>query len=116
MKTDILQNVLRNLLCYYLNLDDSEVDLTLLQPNLGIKERVDTIDNLQVIIYSNDHDPPHFHVLTKDLRVDAKFKIENCELLSGTIGAKDLKKIRAFYLSTKGRMILETIWKKIHNG
>jgi hypothetical protein len=116
MKTDIFEKILTQLLSYYLSLDESEIDQRLIEPNLGTKERVDTIDDLQVIIYSNDHNPPHFHVKTKDLRIDAKFKIENCELLSGTIGAKDLKKIKAFYLGPKGKMVLETIWQKTQNA
>jgi hypothetical protein len=113
MKTEIFERILINLLQYYLSLDESEIEKRLIEPALGTKERVTTIDDLQIIIYSNDHTPPHFHVKTNDLRIDAKFKIENCELLSGSIGSKDLKKIRAFYLSPKGKIVLESIWQKV---
>lgn len=115
MKTDILERVLTQLLHYYLSLDESEIDKRLVEPALGTKERVTTVDNLQVIIYSNDHNPPHFHIKTKDNRINAKFKIENCELLSGSIGAKDLRKVKAFYLSPKGKIILTAIWERIQN-
>ena len=82
-----------------MGLDDISLEKHLKEPNTATKERVATIDDLQVIIYSNDHNPPHFHVRTKNLKIDAKFKIEDCELISGEIGAKELKKIKAFYLT-----------------
>jgi hypothetical protein len=37
------------------------------------RERISTIRNMQILIYSNDHNPPHFHVKSKDNRVNAKF-------------------------------------------
>jgi hypothetical protein len=80
--------------------------------NTATKERVATIDDLQVIIYSNDHNPPHFYVKTKNLEIDAKFTIEHCELIGGEIGSKDLRKIEAFYLSPKGKIVLDLIWNK----
>lgn len=107
-----MEKILKDLLSYYLGLDDDSLERVLKEPNSGTKERVITIDDLQVHIYSNDHNPPHFHVKTKDLRIDAKFKIENCELISGEIGAKDLKKITAFYLGEKGKLVLNAIWNK----
>ena len=112
MSGNIMERILKDLILYYLGLDDISVQKHLQTPSYGTKERVGTIDDLQVIIYSNDHNPPHFHVKTKDLKIDAKFKIENCELISGEISAKNLKKIEAFYLSTKGKMVMELIWSK----
>lgn len=112
MKSDIMEKILKDLLKYYLGLDEISLEKHLKEVNTATKERVATIDDLQVIIYSNDHNPPHFHVKTKNLKIDAKFKIENCEFISGEIGSKELKKIKAFYLSPKGKIILDTIWKK----
>lgn len=112
MKPDIMEIILKDLLKYYLGLDDNSLEKHLKEVNTATKERVTTIDDLQVIIYSNDHDPPHFHVKTKNLKINAKFKIEDCEFIGGIIGSKELKKIRAFYLSPKGKMILSTIWNK----
>lgn len=115
MKPNILELVLQDLLQYYLSLDEEEVDKLLMLPGVKAKERITTADDLQVIIYFNDHSPPHFNVKTRDHRIDAKFKIENCELLGSSIGTKDLKKIQAFYLSAKGKMVLEAIWQKTQN-
>ena len=109
---DIMEKILKDVLGYYLGLDNLGLENHLKHANAATKERVNTVDDLQVIIYSNDHDPPHFHVKTKDKRIDARFKIENCELMSGQISAKDLKKIEAFYLSPKGQIVLTTIWNK----
>lgn len=95
-----------------MGLDDRSLEFHLKDVNSATKERVATIEDLKVIIYSNDHNPPHFHVKTKNLNIDAKFKIEDCELISGEIGSKDLKKIKAFYLSPKGKMVLELVWNK----
>ncbi len=112
MTSNIMEKILTDLLTYYLSLDDISIEKHLKEVNTANKERVKTLDDLQVIIYSNDHEPPHFHVKTKDLNIDAKFKIEDCELLSGSISAKDLKKIKAFHLSPKGKIVLTSIWNK----
>ncbi|MBS7788317.1 DUF4160 domain-containing protein [Flavobacterium sp. CYK-55] len=104
--------ILKDLLLYYLGLDDESIEIHLKEIYTATKERVKTINDLQVIIYSNDHNPPHFHVKTKNLNIDAKFRIEDCELISGEISSKDLKKIKAFYLSPKGKKVLEMIWSK----
>mgnify|MGYP002640172137 CR=1 FL=1 len=112
MNPEIMERVLKDLLKYYLGLNDYSLELHLKEVNTATKERVASIDDLQVIIYSNDHTPPHFHVKAKNLRIDAKFKIEDCELISGEISTKDLKKIKAFYLSPKGKIVLNLIWNK----
>jgi len=97
MNSEIMEKVLTELLQYYLGMDDSLLELHLKGINVETKERVATIEDLQVIKYSDDHDPPHFHVKTKNLNIDSKFKIKDCELISGEIGSKDLKKVKAFY-------------------
>tara|TARA_R110001592_G_scaffold325782_6_gene606382 strand:- start:11375 stop:11731 length:357 start_codon:yes stop_codon:yes gene_type:complete len=114
----IFESILQDLLKYYLGLDDGSLNKHLNEPALATKERVSTIDDLRVIIYPNDHFPPHFHVLSKNKEINAKFKIENCELISGKISSKNLKKIYAFYKGMKGKMILQAIWSKyqVKNG
>jgi len=112
MKPNIMEKILKDLLAYYLGLDDFSLERHLKSTSLGSKERVETINNLEVIIYSNDHNPPHFHIKSKDLKIDAKFTIDKCELLSGEIDSKNLKRINAFYQSPKGKLVLESIWNK----
>jgi hypothetical protein len=112
MVNNILEKILEDLLQSYMLLSESEIDILLQQPNRNLKERIATINDLKVIIYSNDHNPPHFHVVSKDYSINAKFLIENCELISGDIKSKDLKKIKAFYLSPKTKIVMEKIWNK----
>ena len=48
-------------------------------------------------------------------KINAKFKIENCELISGELSSKEIKKIIAFYNSPKTKIIMEKIWNKKNN-
>jgi len=116
MKPDIMEKILKNLLLFYLGLDDSQLDKHIKEANLATKERVESINDLNIIIYSNDHNPPHFHVKSKDLKINAKFTIEDCELMSGEINSKYLKRIKAFYDSPKGKIVMQTIWNKRLNS
>jgi len=79
MSSDKMEKILKGQLCYYLSLEDISLEAHLKDPSRGQKERVITIDDLQVIIYSNDHDPPHFHVKTKNKKLmrNLKLKIAN---------------------------------------
>ncbi len=112
MKPDIMEKILKVLLTYYLGLDDTSLEKHLKEANFATKERIATINDLQVIIFSNDHNPPHFHIKSKDLKINARFAIESFRLLSGEISSKNLKKIETFYLSPKGKLVLTAIWNK----
>ena len=112
MPNNILEKVLSDILQIYMNYDDSDIEELLIEPNLAKKERVDKIDGLEVIIHSNDHNPPHFHVKTKDKKIDAKFLIETGEYISGEIDSKNLKRIQAYYNSPKTKIVMQIIWSK----
>lgn len=112
MKKDIILKVLTDVLQIYFGYNESVIEELLIEPNLVMKERVAKIDDLEIIIYTNDHNPPHFHVKTKEKNIDAKFSIETGEYLSGDIDSKNLKRIKAFYLSPKTKILLEIIWNK----
>lgn len=114
MSDPVMERLLTDLLAYFLGLEESAVNKHLLDPNHGTKERVETIDDLQIIIYPNDHLPAHFHVKSKNREIDAKFTIENCELIGGEMSAKNLKKIRAFAESAKGQIALQAVWRRYH--
>jgi len=82
------------------------------------KERIGTVRNMQIIIFSNDHTPPHFHVKSKDKKIDVKFKIENCEFISGKIDGKNLKRLKGFYNDMKTQIVKDKmmeIWNKKTN-
>lgn len=112
MPDDILLSALMHTLKTYLSYEDSYIEFLLQNPNYVEKERINTIDDLVVTIYPKDHNPPHFHVKSKDRKIDAKFLIETGEKYAGNIGFKDLKKIRAFYQSPKGKILMEKVWQR----
>ena len=103
----IEERILAPILEYYMTAPYDDV-----VKNLIGKERVVTVNNMQIIIYSKDHNPPHFHVISKDKSVDAKFTISNCTYLSGKIGTKDLKRIKAFHGDIKTQVVMKMIWNK----
>jgi hypothetical protein len=74
-----------------------------------IKKLVDKINNLKIHIYSNDHNPPHFHVLTDN--INASFNIKTGELINGTIDPKDQKRINYFYKNHRETLL--EIWKDL---
>jgi hypothetical protein len=111
-----MEKIFKELLTYYLGLDDTSLEKHIKLPGLATKERVDTINDLNIMIYSNDHNPPHFHVKSNDLKIDAKFKIEDCELISGKMSSNHLKRIKAFHDSPKGKLVLQEIWNKRINN
>lgn len=115
MLNKILIDAITHTLRIYMGYEDSYIDFLLKNPNYVQRERIDTIDDLIVIIYPNDHNPPHFHVKSKDLKIDAKFLIETGELYKGDISSKNLKKIKAFYLSPKGKLLMEKVWNSYQN-
>jgi hypothetical protein len=116
MQPNIMKEILKDLLLYYLGLDDIQLDKHLKEANLATKERIVSINDLNIDIFSNDHNPPHFHVKSKDLKIDAKFTIKDCKLISGEISSKYLKRIKAFYNSPKGQIVLQKIWNKRINA
>lgn len=71
-----------------------------------------TIGSLKVVIFTNDHPPPHFHVLTD--MYNAKFDIETCESLGGELPGKHLKAIRKWH--AKNIDALRVKWMETRPG
>ncbi|HNU47549.1 MAG TPA: DUF4160 domain-containing protein [Bacteroidia bacterium] len=112
MADNVLERALTDLLSIYMNYDDTTIERLLIDPNRVEKERVIKLDDLEVLIYSNDHNPPHFHVKAKGKNIDAKFLIETGEFMKGEIDSKNLKRIKAYYMSPKTKIIMQLIWDK----
>jgi len=112
MKTDIFEKILTPVLEDYMNIDFDFKNKSLGIHNIQTKERVGTIRNMKILIYSNDHNPPHFHVISNDNSVNAKFTIDSCQLLSGNIENKDIKRIEAFHKDPKTIIVLTKIWTR----
>jgi len=104
----IEEKILTPILEYFINAPFENI----LVKSSRIKERVETIRNMQIIIYSNDHNPPHFHVKSKDNSINAKFLLKDCTKISGEISPKDIKRIQAFHGDIKTQKVMEMIWNK----
>jgi hypothetical protein len=77
-----------------------------------IKELVGRIRNLKIEIYSNDHNPPHFHVKSSDKSIDATFRLDNCKLLQGNLNSKDKKRIQKFFEDETNKNLMKKMWNK----
>jgi len=63
------------------------------------KNLIASIDDLTVHVY-RDHNPPHFHVVSKQREIDAQFTLEDCQLWndpSGKVKSSDIKKIQTYF-------------------
>lgn len=64
-----------------------------------VKHFIVSVGKLEIHVY-RDHNPPHFHVKSKQRNIDASFHLETLEPLkgkAGTISQGDAKKIRVFF-------------------
>jgi hypothetical protein len=77
-----------------------------------IKELVGRVRNMKIEIYSNDHNPPHFHVKSNDRSINAKFRLDNCDFIKGSIGTKDYKRIKAFFEDDETKKMMKDMWNK----
>ncbi len=71
---------------------------------IKIKRFIARSGDLEVHIYSNDHFPAHFHVVSKQRNINARFDLNTYELInhkSGHITSKDQKKIKNLFLTDK---------------
>lgn len=72
------------------------------------RRRVATIGSLKIDIRSDEHAPPHFHVIGPD--IDAAFSINDCSLLKGNIGDRDFRIVKFWFRASKDRLV--QIWNE----
>jgi hypothetical protein len=108
----ILEKSLAKEIDYFLSMSDADVKKHIADSR--IKQRVSKIGEYEVHIYSRDHNPPHFHVVSKDGSLNAKFRIDDGSLLSqyGDLRSGVLKRINLWYNDVKTQTVLKTIWNK----
>jgi len=78
-----------------------------------IKRFIASTGDLRIEVYPKDHNPPHFHVISKQRNIDARFDIETLNLINtkrGSIKEKDVKKIQNFFRTNPD--ILEKLKKE----
>lgn len=52
---------------------------------------IETIDGIKILLYSNDHAPPHFHVWYGEYK--AMIDIETLDIIKGELPSKAMKKV-----------------------
>lgn len=65
-----------------------------------VKFLIASTGDLQIHLYPKDHDPKHFHVISKQRGLNGRFDINTLELLSskkGEIRRRDVRKIQSFF-------------------
>ena len=66
---------------------------------------IHSFDGIKILIFSKDHNPPHFHVYYGDYH--ALIEIENLQILKGDLPNKQYQKTRDWAITRKAP-ILET--------
>lgn len=73
---------------------------------INAKQLVAREKGLKIIIYPDEHAPPHFHI--KSAEISATFTIAECERLNGTITWKDEDLVKYWHKIFKNKLI--TAW------
>ena len=69
---------------------------------------VDEIRGLKIEIRPKEHPPPHFHVRSE--KINASFRIDNCEKLKGVVKQNEYLAIKYWWQQAKPRLI--DIWNE----
>jgi hypothetical protein len=84
-----------------------------------IKRFIASTRDLRIKVYPKDHNPPHFHVISKQRNIDARFDIETLNLINtkrGSIKEKDVKKIQNFFNTNPTKLEkLKSEYTRINN-
>lgn len=83
-----------------------------------IRQYVDKTDGLSIEVYPKDHDhQPHYHVISKQRGINARFDVKTHELISqktGKIKPSDIKKIQAYFKNPTNQQRLDEIVTKMY--
>jgi hypothetical protein len=60
------------------------------------------IDGISILMWPNDHNPPHFHVRHAGRR--GKFDIATGHMVEGTLDRKAIKKVQAWTISNQAML------------
>lgn len=77
-----------------------------------VRHLVAKVGNLKIVVYPNDHMPPHFHIRSPG--IDAALRIDNCELIAGELSSQQTALIRRWHRSFRG--LLEDRWSSTRPG
>ncbi|KTQ83943.1 hypothetical protein NS226_21990 [Aureimonas ureilytica] len=69
------------------------------------------IGGIKITVYADDHNPPHFHILTAE--GDVLVRISTMQVMAGTIRAKDLRIAMDWVLAH--RREIENEWDRLNS-
>ncbi|MDO1581535.1 DUF4160 domain-containing protein [Rhizobium oryzicola] len=70
------------------------------------------LGNLKIHVFSDDHNPPHFHVSTPDH--DALIRLSDLTVLQGQITRRDLEKVLQWASQEENRLRLVSEWNRLN--
>lgn len=82
---------------------ETHLDSTQVLPNgtvYKIKRFIASTGDLKIEVYPKDHEPEHFHVISKQRKINARFDIKTLDHINnkqGSISSSDIKKIQNFF-------------------
>ncbi len=68
------------------------------------------IENLKIQMFADDHNPPHFHLVTPDH--EALVQISDFQVLAGSIDRRDYEAAIAW--AAENGNVLEDTWKRLN--
>lgn len=74
------------------------------------KKLVATIRGLKLHIYSGEHPPPHFHVVTAN--INASFTIDDCTQMPNSDQLKKSDMDRVLYWHARSKSLLQRVWNE----
>ncbi len=80
-----------------------------------IKGVIGRVNQFRFIVRSNDHNPAHFHIESKDGSVKAKYRIEPLQCLEGGNGRLD-KFVEAWFSSPDNKKTVSDEWERFQEG
>lgn len=82
------------------------------------EREIDRLDNLKFIVYSNDHFPPHFHVITLNgeteyiYEINKDWEIENIKIEKGDDKRKIRRSVKNWYYKFNGKNKFKDEWER----
>lgn len=105
------------------DLMETHLDSTQVLPDgtiYKVKRFIAATGDLRIEIHPDDHDPAHFHVISKQRGINARFNIETLELLESDereIRKSDIRKIQNFFKTTPWALVqLKNEYARMHSS
>lgn len=71
------------------------------------------LGNLKIQIFADDHNPPHFHVVTPDY--EALIRLSDLSVMAGSIDRRSLQVALEWAQGEKNRDLLNHEWNRLNS-